>query len=215
MICEPAETGSGAAVMLMPRSALAGVTLTVRMTALFDVIGSTGLVEATEARLKTWLPGVTVALSLATSVMVAVVPFAMGEIVAFRDLAEPPHVASGEEVQETNVSVPGRLSVIVTPFAVAGPLFVTLIVYVTSDPAAAWVGEAAIVIMRSAVLDTVTDAEAELLFGLGSATIEDTEPVLVIGPSAVVASTVATRVAVPEAAAARLGNATVRALPEP
>jgi hypothetical protein len=66
--------------------------------------------------------------AVATSVMVADAPTASEENVTVRLLPVPPQTPPPVELQETNVTFAGRLSVTTTDCATPGPLFVTVIV---------------------------------------------------------------------------------------
>jgi hypothetical protein len=86
-------------------------------------------------------------------------------------------------VLETHVTLPGKVSATMTPVAVLGPVFVTVIVYVRFSPTTSTgSGESALRIDRSADALTVVLSLSLLLPGTGSFTLEDTLAVLVIVP---------------------------------
>src|SRR6185503_5330787 len=106
--------------------------------------------DATVAVLPTIAPLLTEQLRVATNVIVAEAP----EASVLKDttllLPLPPHTPPGVDRHETKVSETGRLSLTVTDKAGSGPLFTTVIVYVTLLPATIVAAEATLVTPRSA-----------------------------------------------------------------
>jgi hypothetical protein len=103
----------------------------------------------------------------------------------------------------------GVFSVNVIPVAVAGPLFVTLCVYVTLLPAATELAEGVLVVIKYACVAEATTslAVALLLFKLGSVTEELTVAVSLIAvPEAVPVFTFTTNVIVAGAPGAKLAS---------
>jgi hypothetical protein len=108
------------------------------------------VVELTVAVLPTTAPLATEQFTVAISVMVADEFDASVGNVTVQLLPEPPQTPPPVEEQETNVVEAGRLSVTVIDDAAAGPLLVTVIVYVTSGPVETELPDAVFVIARSA-----------------------------------------------------------------
>jgi hypothetical protein len=97
-----------------------------------------------------------------------------------------------EDDPGTNVTPAGNTSVTVTPVAVLGPLFVTVIVYINRPPTTTGSGESVLVIDRSACGLMVLDTEPLLLLESGSETPLPTVAVLVMVPDAVAVTTIVT-----------------------
>jgi hypothetical protein len=190
----PSVTGFGEPVFVIAISALLALaTITVALALLLVKFGTTfvavaesvsvmlvpdGVVEFTPStRLKLPLP-LTARLLLSVQLIVPVAPTA-GTV---------PHVQPAGGVIDWNVVLGGVVSVNVTPVAAAGPLFVTLCVYVTLLPGETEVGVAEFVTIRSACVEVATTslAVALLLARFGSFTDEFTVAVSLIAVPAVV-----------------------------
>src|SRR6266550_6293643 len=103
----------------------AACTVVVAVAVLFAEFGSDAI-EATVAVLSMVEPAAP--LAVATRVIVSDALPARDEKVIVRLLPVPPQTPAPVELHETKVTVPGRLSVTTTACALAGPLFVTVIV---------------------------------------------------------------------------------------
>ena len=112
--------------------------------------------------------------AVAVTVRVALAPLARVP------MAQTPPVYVPElGVAETKVRPLGRASVTETPAAALGPLFLTVMVKMTCPPTAGVALLTVLVMDRSADTAGVTEAEALLLPGLGSAVVALTVAVLV------------------------------------
>jgi hypothetical protein len=153
------------------------------------------------------VPGVAPGSTSTTSVIVADAPFASGPR-SHVNVAVPRHDPTVGKTETKDVPA-GTESVIRALSASAGPLFVTVIVYVRSEPAVTGSGESVLVIARSADggggACTVVVAAAELLPGSGSAVVGELEVAVFVTSvsTGVAASTVTTIV---NTADAPIGN---------
>ena len=137
------------------------------------------MVLDTVAELVITVPGAVPAFTFAINVNVVVV---LAAIVAFVQVSLPPagagqlHVPAGEVDIEVKVVFAGRTSVSVTFAAGAGPLLVTVMVYVIGLPASTGFGVAVLVTAKSAcpAVATTTVVVARLLEGFGSVVLDDT-----------------------------------------
>jgi len=127
-------TGSGDAVLRMATSACEGeATVDFDEAALFALFGSVVEDEATLAEFVMTVPGAVPAVTFSTKVKV-VVPAAPTATDGFVQVCVPPegaghvHKPDGALAMETTVVFAGSVSVSVTLVAIAGPLFVTVIV---------------------------------------------------------------------------------------
>src|SRR5438105_4731002 len=143
----PAFTGSGESEFVIDRSA--EETVVVAVAESLEPFGSV-VAEITVAVLEMLAPPVP--FTVATIVIVADAPTASDEKPTVRLLSLPPHNPLAVELQDTNVRLDGKLSVTKTFCAVPIPLFVTVMVYVISDPTVTGSGESELVIDRSAVV---------------------------------------------------------------
>ena len=100
-------------------------TVVVTVAVLLAELGS-DVVEPTVAVLSNVEPSAP--LAVATSVIVSAAPAARDEKVIVRSLPDPPHTPAPVEAQETKVTAAGRVSVIKTDCAVAGPRLLTAMV---------------------------------------------------------------------------------------
>jgi hypothetical protein len=185
----PACTGTGPGVFVTDRSAeFPTVILTVAL--LLPLLGSE-VVEATESVCVMIVPDATPALTVTTKLKFAVVVAAMVAVSVHFRVAST-QVQPAGPVKDTAVVFAGSVSVRTGAFAVAGPEFVTLCVYVMLLPAETGFGVPVFVTTRSAwVADaTAMFTVAELLPGLVSRELVDADSVSVmIVPAAVPAVT--------------------------
>ena len=118
--------------------------------------------EVTDAVLLTFAPFATEQLNVAMILIVAEVPDASELNETVRLLPEPPHRPPPVDEHDTNARDDGRLSVTVIDEAGSGPLFVTVIVYVTSFPAMMLAAVA--LVMAISAAPYVTHAENSEVF---------------------------------------------------
>jgi len=138
----PTAAGLGEAVFVRARSAM-GMTVTVALEVLLAVLGSNSFADALAVLVSAPEPvGVTV---------IAAVAEALTAIVANVQVTVVLTMPVQAELAEANVAPTGSVSVIFTPVAGLGPLFVTVSVYVKGLPAFTGFGCAVLVSDRSAV----------------------------------------------------------------
>ena len=183
----------------------AAATVVVAVAALSEASGSFAP-DPADAVLLSTVPATTPEPTCTVSVTVADAPLARAPRLHVT-VVVPPHDPC-EGVADTNDVPAGCVSVIVTPGASDGPVFVTPIAYVRSVPAVTGSGESVFVTARSADAATVVVAVAALSEASGSVTAEladaallSTVPAATPSPTCTVSVTVA---AVPLARAPRL-----------
>jgi hypothetical protein len=198
---------------VIARSALfALATMTVAL-ALFVVIPGTMLLAVAVSVSVMLVPEGVAGFTCSTKVKFAVVLAARLAIVQLGGAVAMLHVHPAGPVRETTVVFGGTGSVNETVVAAAGPLFVTLCVYVTLPPAATEAGAAEFVVTKSACVAVATTslAVAVLLAAFGSETVELAVTVSLIAvPAGVPAVTVTTKLIVAGVAEARDGFVQVK-----
>jgi len=118
--------------------------------------------DVADAVLLTFAPFATEQFNVVVIVIAAVAPDASELNETVRLLPKPPHTPPPVDEHDTNVSDNGRLSVTVIDEAGSGPLFVTLIVYVTLLPTTVLV--TAVFVTATSAAPYVTHAESSEVF---------------------------------------------------
>lgn len=217
----PWSTGSGEAVFTIETSAWVGDATTVVEVAVLLAGVTSFVVGATPIVLEIVVPGAVPVPTFTTIGKLTAVP-PTGNV-APEQLAPdpgqqeigpvPPTAGSAVQIHplgianETSAVFVGTDPVNVTPLTVAGPLSMSVCVYVTLLPGRTGFGEAELVTARSywPAEATTTFAVAELFPGLASVTLEETLAVSEITvPEGVVAFTLSWNVKVAVALAARV-----------
>jgi len=122
-----------------------GLTVVIRVSELFEGFGSDSLAETLAV-----LESVVATVGVTTIVTVAVAPLS-SEPRAHVTVLVPAQLPCDEE-EDTNVTLTGSASLVVTLVAVLGPLLLTVSVYVREFPTVTGFGDAALVIDRSAAV---------------------------------------------------------------
>jgi hypothetical protein len=125
----PATTGSGELVLVTAKSALAAPTSVIDVELLFARFGSLEVVVADAVLLMVVPPEIEES-TFVVRVIVSVAPAGRFANVTVRLLPEPPHTPEPVELQLTNETSGGRLSVTTTLAASPNPLLATVMVYV-------------------------------------------------------------------------------------
>jgi hypothetical protein len=149
----PAATGTGLAALVTERSA-ESATCTLTVALLFTLFGS--LADDTESVSVIVVPDATFAFTFTTKVKLAVVFAARLPMVQLGGVVAMLHVHPPGPIKETTVVLAGTGSVNDIAVAVAGPLLVTLCVYVILFPAATGFGLAEFVTLKSACVPDAT-----------------------------------------------------------
>jgi hypothetical protein len=190
-------TGTGLAASVTERSA-ESATCTFTVALLFPLLGS--LVDDTESVSVIVVPEATFAATFTPKVKLAVTFAARLAMVQLGGVVAMLHVHPAGPVNETTVVLAGTGSVNEIVVAAAGPLFVTLCVYVILFPAATGFGLAEFVTLKSACVPDATAmfTVAELLFRFVSSAVVATVAVSVMMvPAVAVPLTVYLAVIVP------------------